>query len=247
MNIQRLASVLMLSGSLLLTAAQAAAPSMSTDTVIRNAIRKILPHARVDEITPSPVKGISEVIMGSNLYYATNDGNYIFQGSLIDLNSRVDLSQQRLKGIRLALLKKVKKKDMIIFPAAREKHVITVFTDIDCGYCRKLHKEIKQYTSRGISVHYLSFPRSGLDTPSYYKAVSVWCSKDRKAALTRAKQDEAIPMLKCDNPVRMEMELGDELGVTGTPAIFLEDGTMIPGYVPAAKLAAELDHRADAR
>lgn len=246
MNIQRLATALMLSSSLLLACAvQAAAPS--TDTVIRNAIRKILPHARIDEITPSPVKGMSEVIMGSNLYYATNDGRYIFQGSLIDLNSRVDLSQQRLKGIRLGLLKKVKEKDMIIFPAEKQRHVITVFTDIDCGYCRKLHKEIKQYTSRGISVHYLSFPRSGLNTPSYYKAEAVWCSKDRKAALTRAKLGEKVSAPKCDNPVRMEMELGDELGVTGTPSIFLEDGTLLPGYVPADKLAAELDRRADAR
>jgi len=187
------------------------------------------------------------VIMGPNLYYATDDGKYIFQGSLIDLDTRVDLSAQRLKGIRLGLLKKVKEKDMIIFPAARQRHVITVFTDIDCGYCRKLHKEIKQYTSRGISVHYLSFPRTGLNTPSYYKAEAVWCSKDRKDALTRAKLGEKVTAPKCDNPVRMEMQLGDELGVTGTPAIFLEDGTLLPGYVPAAKLAAELDRRADAR
>jgi thiol:disulfide interchange protein DsbC len=245
MNIHRMVTALMLSGSLLLASAQAAAPS--TDTVIRNAISKILPHATIDEISPSPIKGISEVIMGTNLYYATDDGKYIFQGNLIDLGTRVNLSEERLRGIRLSLLKKVDQKDMIIFPAAKEKHVITVFTDIDCGYCRKLHKEIKQYTSRGISVHYLSFPRSGANTPSFYKAEAVWCSKDRKEALTRAKLGESIPVVKCDNPVRKEMELGDELGVTGTPAIFLEDGTLLPGYVPAPQLAAELDRRADAR
>jgi thiol:disulfide interchange protein DsbC len=180
--------------------------------------------------------------MGTELYYASNDGKYIIQGgSLIDLDRRVDLSEERLKGIRLGMLSKVDQKDEIIFPASKERHVITVFTDIDCGYCRKLHKQIKDYNARGISVHYLSFPRSGVNTPSFFKAEAVWCSKDRKDALTRAKAGETLPPGKCDNPVRTEMELGEQLGVNGTPAIFLEDGTLLPGYIPPARLAAELD------
>jgi thiol:disulfide interchange protein DsbC len=237
---KRLAAVLLLVPGLYLGIVLAA--DKPADSVIRAAISKILPHATIDSINPSPIKGLSEVIMGTELYYASNDGKYIIQGgSLIDLDRRVDLSEERLKGIRLGMLSKVDQKDEIIFPASKERHVITVFTDIDCGYCRKLHKQIKDYNARGISVHYLSFPRSGVNTPSFFKAEAVWCSKDRKDALTRAKAGETLPPGKCDNPVRTEMELGEQLGVNGTPAIFLEDGTLLPGYIPPARLAAELD------
>jgi thiol:disulfide interchange protein DsbC len=240
MLMKRLAAVFVLIPGLYLTTATAA--DNAADTAIRTAIRKILPNATIDEINPSPINGMSEVIMGSELYYASNDGRYIIQGgSLIDMNTRIDLSEERLKGIRHRLLSKVDQKDEIIFPASKERHVITVFTDIDCGYCRKLHKEINEYNKLGISVRYLSFPRTGLNSPSYLKAESVWCSKDRNDALTRAKAGENLPPGKCDNPVRRELELGQQLGVNGTPAIFLEDGTLLPGYVPAAKLAAELD------
>lgn len=243
MIIKRLAAVVALLPGLFLGSAMAA--DGGSDATIRAAILKVLPNAKIDEVTPSPVNGISEVVLDSStLFYATNDGKYVFEGaSLIDLNTRMDLSTERMKGIHLDLLSKVDEKKMIIFPAAEQHHVITVFTDIDCGYCRKLHKQIKEYNNRGITVHYLSFPRTGPDTPSFYKAEAVWCSKDRKDALTRAKNGEELPPGKCDNPVREELELGAQLGVNGTPAIFLEDGELIPGYVPPDKLAAELDHR----
>jgi thiol:disulfide interchange protein DsbC len=241
MMIKRLAAVLVLIPGLYLGAALAA--ETATDTVIRAAIKKILPHASIDEITPSPMAGLSEVVMGANLYYVSNDGKYIIQGSMIDLNTRVDLSNERLKGVRLGLLKTIDEKDMIVFPASEQRHVISVFTDIDCGYCRKLHKEIKEYNNRGITVRYLSFPRAGANSPAFHEAESVWCSENRQDALTRAKLGEKLPLAKCDNPVLREMELGSQMGVTGTPSIFMEDGDLLPGYVPAAKLAAELDRR----
>jgi len=116
-----------------------------------------------------------------------------------------------------------------------------VFTDIDCGYCRKLHGEIDQFNAKGITVRYLAFPRSGIGAPSYNKAVSVWCDKDPQAAMTRAKNGETLPKADCDNPVKEQYELGQLIGVQGTPAIIMEDGALLPGYVPAAKLAAALD------
>lgn len=213
------------------------------DAQIRAAIGKILPGIPVDEITPSPLAGISEVIIGSKLFYVSNDGKYLLQGSLIDLATRADLSEQRLKGIRLAVMKGIKKSDMIVFPAGEERHVISVFTDIDCGYCRKLHSEIEEYNKLGITVQYLAFPRAGPDSPSYDKAVSVWCSEDRKKALTQAKAGETLAKASCDNPVQSQYETGISLGVRGTPAILLEDGGLMPGYLPAAKLANELEKR----
>ena len=127
--------------------------------------------------------------------------------------------------------------NMIVFGPANAKMTVTVFTDIDCGYCRKLHGEIDGYLAEGIKVRYLFFPRSGVGTPSFDKAISVWCADDRKAALTDAKAGKSIPDKKCDNPVKEQMELGEKLGVSGTPAIILESGEMVPGYVPPKRLA----------
>ena len=231
---------------LLLLVSVQLAPALAGDDsgkLIRAAVGKILPDMEITEITPSPLAGISEVIIGSKLFYVSNDGKYLMQGSLIELATRTDLSEQRMQGIRLAVIKDIKKSDMIIFPAKDERHVITVFTDIDCGYCRKLHSEIKSYNDLGITVQYLLFPRSGPDTPSYDKAVSVWCSKDRQQALTRAKAGETLATASCDNPVRAQYVIGQQMGVRGTPAILLEDGELLPGYVPAIKLADELEKR----
>lgn len=212
------------------------------EDTIRKAVRNVLPDVTVDSITPAPIPGLSEVLIGAKLFYVSNDGKYILEGTLIDLATRTDLSEKRLSSVRQALIDKVSEKDMIIFPASKPRHTLTVFTDIDCGYCRKLHSDIDKYNDEGITVRYLPFPRSGPDTPSYYKAVSVWCSDDRQAALTRAKAGQDVPNTTCDNPVRASLALGHKLGVNGTPALILEDGHLLPGYVPPKKLADVLDH-----
>jgi len=213
----------------------------STEDTVRKAVSNVLPDAIVDSITPSPIPGMSEVLIGAKLFYVTDDGKYIFNGTLIELATRTDLSEKRLSSVRRALLDKVSEKDMIIFPASHPRHTLTVFTDIDCGYCRKLHKDIDKYNEEGITVRYLPFPRTGPNTPSYYKAVSVWCSADRQSALTRAKTGADVPNASCDNPVLASLALGHKLGVSGTPSLILEDGQLLPGYVPPKKLAQVLD------
>jgi thiol:disulfide interchange protein DsbC len=223
--------------------APAALAADDPDKQIRAALGKILPGVPVDEITPSPLAGVSEVIIGSKLFYVSNDGKYLMQGSLIEMATRTNLSERRLDSIRLAVIKDLKASNMIVFPAAEQRHVVTVFTDIDCGYCRKLHAEIDQYNALGITVRYMMYPRSGPDTPSYDKAVSVWCSKDRQQALTRSKAGETLPKGSCDNPVRAHYSTGQQLGIRGTPAILLENGELLPGYLPAAKLANEIEKR----
>ena len=210
---------------------------------IQKSLQSLLPEFKADKISPSPIKGVSEVLIGPRLFYVTNDGKYLFQGSLIEIASRTDVSEERRKSIRLDAVNAIGEDNMIIFPASKPRHTITVFTDIDCGYCRKLHKEIDQFNERGITVRYLMFPRSGVNTPSYYKAVSVWCEDDRNAALTKSKAGKTLPKASCDNPVKAHMDLGRLLGVKGTPAIVLDDGELLPGYVPAVKLAKVLDKK----
>ena len=213
----------------------------STQEAITKSLSSIFPGITPDEITPSPMEGVSEVLIGPRLMYISNDGKYLLQGSLIDLKTRTDISEERRNGIRMDALNELGEEKMIVFPAKEQKHTITVFTDIDCGYCRKLHGEMDKYNAEGITVRYLMFPRAGIDSPSFNKAVTVWCSKDQQDAMTRSKSGENLPNASCDNPIKEEYELGQLLGVQGTPAIIMEDGAMLPGYVPAARLAKVLE------
>ena len=208
---------------------------------IESSLRKVVPDMKTDQIRPSPIPGVSEVQVGARLFYVTNDGRYLLQGSLIDLQTRQDISENRRKTFRLEAINALGEKDMIIFPAKNPRHTITVFTDVDCTYCRKLHKQINRYNDLGITVRYLLYPRSGANTPSYYKAVTVWCSDNRQDALTRAKAGEELKQRDCPNPVTDVIALGESVGLQGTPAIVLEDGEMVPGYVPPERLAQALD------
>lgn len=237
--IRRIVTACLLVPALVLSGALLAEPGRHD--AIKKSLKTALPDMEIDRITPSPVDGVSEVLMGPMVLYITNDGKYLFQGNLIDMQTRTDLSEVRRKEVRIAAIDKLGEDRMIIFPAKESRHTITVFTDIDCGYCRKLHNEIDQYNDNGITVRYLLFPRSGAGSPSYDKAVSVWCEKDRRKALTEAKAGKEMPKASCDNPVQQEIDLGRLVGVKGTPAIILDDGEMLPGYIPANKLAKALD------
>jgi thiol:disulfide interchange protein DsbC len=207
---------------------------------LRQMLAKMVPNSKPDSITPTPAGGLYEVVYGTQIFYATKDGRYMINGDIIDVPAHSNITEGRRSGVRMNAFNKVSEEKMIIFAPAKVKHTITVFTDIDCGYCRKLHSEIDSYLKEGIRVRYLSFPRSGVDTPSYNKTVSVWCAKDRKAALTRAKMDEPVEQKTCDNPVKMEMDLGEQMGVEGTPTMITDTGRLLAGYVPAARLAQML-------
>jgi thiol:disulfide interchange protein DsbC len=206
---------------------------------IEAVVARLAPGASADSVAPSPIPGVYEVVLGPNLLYISADGRYLLQGDLFDLDTRTNLSAEKRDKARLAAVDAVGEENMFIF-APKDKpaeHTITVFTDIDCGYCRKLHREIGKYNDAGIRVRYLMYPRAGVNSPSYQKAVSAWCADDRNAALTRAKMGKEIEKRECDNPVREHMALGEVVGVSGTPTMILEDGQLVPGYVPAARLS----------
>ena len=209
---------------------------------IKKVFTTIMPDTKADSIEPAAMKGLYQVVFGAQVLYMSPDGRYVIQGDLIDLVNKENVTEKARSIQRAKLVKGIKDDTAIIFSPKVVKHTITVFTDIDCGYCRKLHREINTYLDRGIRVRYLSFPRAGLNSKSYYKAVTVWCSKDRKKALTEAKSGMELKQLNCaNNPVKSHMKLAEKFGVTGTPTIVLESGDVIPGYVPAAKLSAMLD------
>lgn len=219
---------------LILSGAAVAAPEAPELNVLKTA----LGGAEPDSVRESPVHGLFEVVVDGRLLYLSADGRFIVSGSVVDLEKGEDVTEPRRAEIRAETVAAVGESNMVIFsPAEGAKHSITVFTDIDCGYCRKLHSEMADYHEQGIEVRYLFFPRTGLDTPSYDKAVSVWCADDKQSAMTMSKNGESIEDRSCPNPVREHFELGGNLGVQGTPAIVTESGKMIPGYVPAERLS----------
>lgn len=208
---------------------------------VRKMLGAIIPNQTPDEIQPAAVTGFYEVTYGADTFYISADGRYMLQGDLLDLKAQVNLTEKKRAEQRIALMRAVKPEDTIVFsPQDKPRHTVYVFTDIDCGYCRQLHKDIKRYNDLGIEIRYLAFPRSGTDTPSYYKAVSVWCADDRKKALTEAKSGRQPPERTCENPVQAEMSLGTKLGVSGTPTLVFSDGSLLPGYLNPAQLAQYL-------
>jgi len=210
--------------------------------VIASQLQKSFPEVRAEQISPSPVPGLYELRVGPQIAYVSADGRYLVRGDIIELMSDTNLSEERRAAARLAAIDDIGEARMIIFSPRQVKHTISVFTDVDCGYCRKLHREIGEYMARGIRVRYLFFPRSGPNTESWAKAEKVWCSADRADALTRAKRGEVVSAKACrPTPVQEHYSLGLSFGVTGTPAIVTDTGELVPGYVPAAELGAYLD------
>lgn len=212
------------------------------EAAIRQAITKSMPSVKVDSVKPAVVKGLFEVVVGANIYYVSEDGKYLLQGRLVDVAARKDLTEEKLNVTRKLAIEKMGQANMIVFKPKITKYTVTIFTDIDCGYCRKLHSEIDQYLAQGITIQYLFFPRAGKGSDSYNKAVSVWCAEDRNAALTAAKKDQKLPEKTCTNPIDRHMQLAAEFDVKGTPMIISENGNVYPGYLPAKQLVEALEN-----
>ena len=219
-------------------------PLFATDdpfSVVEEKIRTLAPNATSIAVSETPIDGILQVQVGSEIVYASSDGKYLLQGNIIDIDTRENITDQAKSSIRKVLLKGLDTSQQITFTPENPVHNLLVFTDIDCGYCRKLHNEIDAYMEEGIAIHYLAFPRAGIGSHSYDKAVSVWCADDPNEAMTQAKNNVEPEALQCDNPVAEQYQLGMQIGVTGTPALVTEDGTLIPGYMPPNQLRARLD------
>jgi thiol:disulfide interchange protein DsbC len=226
----------------LLVAQTAVAGEAEDVKAITAALTKVNPGAKPDSIKPSVIPGLYEAVYGPQVIYVSKDGAYLFEGDLFDVKRRLNLTEQKREKGRAAVVNSIDPKTMIIFaPEGETKYTINAFTDIDCGYCRKLHKQIDEYNKLGIAIRYLSFPRAGVNSKSYEKAVSVWCSDDRKKAITLAKAGQTPEKKTCDNPVKDHMAAAREVGVTGTPSLVLESGKLLPGYVEPKRLLQILD------
>jgi thiol:disulfide interchange protein DsbC len=222
-------------------AAEPAKPLVKSDD-IRVQLAKKLPGAKPEDVRPTPIAGMYEITLGSSTAYISADGKYLISGDLYEIDSKSNLTEDRRTEGRVKALATVKDADMISFGPTMAKHNITVFIDVDCGYCRKLHSEIAELNKLGVRVRYAAYPRSGPGTESWTKMEAVWCAKDRRNALTRSQLGEDVGPARCGaTTVASQYKLGEDMGVNGTPAIFTEAGDYIGGYLPPQKLLEQLE------
>lgn len=224
------------------TVAEAKVVAGTPEARVRDVLKKLSPRIGIDRIGPAPMPGFREVVAGGQVVYVSDDGKYLFQGGLLDVDKRKDLSESAMAKLRNDVLKTLPVSDRIVFaPAGTPKHTVVVLTDIECGYCRKFHSDIAEYTKRGIEVEYMAFPRAGIGSNDYKKMVSVWCADDRRKALTDAKNDRSIATKSCPNPVNMQYAAGQRMGLEGTPMLLTTDGQFLGGYLPPDALLQRLE------
>lgn len=236
-------SKILIAGVLLLVSSLVAAEDAKD--VIMKQLQKIDQRIPVVSIHAAQLNGMYEIELGSGeILYSDAKGEYFLLGQLYQLSDDkgfVNLTEDKMNDQRQAQLSIIPDKEKVIFEAeGTQKSSVYVFTDVDCPYCRKLHQEVPKLQAMGIRVEYLAFPRQGPGSPAYKKMSNIWCAADKAQAMTLSKQGKALEQIDCENPVLAQYELGQKIGVTGTPAIITQEGRLIPGYMPAEQLAAAL-------
>lgn len=226
--------------------------SKKTPQQLKLFLQEKLPRASVERVEASQLAGFYQVFIDTNIIYVSEDGRYLLSGALLDISGDeiVNLSveamqkeEQRNAPQRRAMLASLDQADMVVYPAESEKYVITVFTDTECGYCRKLHSEVTQLNALGVTVRYLAFPRAGIGSSAFKKLESIWCADDPAAAMNDLKLNGKFTQRSCSSPIVEQLELGRKMNISGTPAILLNDGEIIGGYLPANQLVAHLSDK----
>ena len=205
-------------------------------SVVVNKLKPFFPEIKAENISPSQLDGYYEVILTDpfiDVMYISTDGKYVIQGAVTDLELMTNISTNRINSIKLNILESISDSDKIVFKAKEEKYVINVFTDVDCPYCAKLHANMRQMNDLGITVKYLASPLEQLHPNAQSAMEKIWCAEDRELAMHNYKSKRYLPdSPDCINPVSEQLAISKQLGVNGTPSIFFENGTNLPGYLP---------------
>lgn len=198
-------------------------------------------EAKITSATPTQMEGVYWVnAEGIPAFFTDKTGKYVIQGTLIEIGGKtpVDITAKLNAEVAKDKLAKVAKEDMVIYPAKGEhKASIYVFTDTTCPYCQKIHQDVEALNAKGIEVRYLAWPRGPKAVPSLQ---AIWCNNDRQKAMDMVKSGNAVEPLTCETPIEEQTELGFSLGVSGTPAVFTEDGEQLGGYLPPEAIAKAL-------
>lgn len=229
-----------ISFAVILLASNALAADVPMD--IKNRLDVVVPDYVADSVKATAIPGLYEFIGDGRVLYISKDGRYIVNGDIIDLESKINLTEKTQNKVTQQVIAGYDEKKMIVFPAeGKTRHTVTVFTDVDCPYCSMLHRDVPKLNKAGVTVRYLMYPRAGAGSPTFLKSVSAWCADDQKKALKIAKEGGVVEAKNCDNPVQEQFDLGQKIGVSGTPTLVFESGEVVPGFVPADQLIKLLD------
>ena len=209
---------------------------------VRDAVKRLVGNFEPESVRLAAVPDFFEVRAAGEILYVSADGRYLFHGNLYDVAGRRNLTEDTRREVRREVLGRMDEDSLIVFaPAGRTNHRLTVFTDVDCPYCAKFHLEVPDLNELGVEVRYAAWPRTPPGTESFNRSISVWCARDRRQAMTDAKAGRSIAAATCDNPVEEHSDIGARLGVTGTPTMYTDDGSVIGGYVPYRELVRRLE------
>jgi thiol:disulfide interchange protein DsbC len=238
MNMNTLRTHLLASAALALFAGSALAADDAELQQVRTTVSGMFDGIDADDVFASEIDGWYTIRKGAIIAYISGDGRYLLQGDLIDLQESENLSEKSRNGARAKMMSSVSADELIVYTPETVRHTISVFTDIDCTFCRRLHSQLDEYMDEGIEIRYFLYPRNGPTSESWVKAQNVWCADDRNEALTMAKLDKEFPMHDCDSSmINSHYSVGQDVGLRGTPAIVLENGTLFSGYMPAKQLS----------
>jgi thiol:disulfide interchange protein DsbC len=229
--------------ALLAVSAASAAAAEDPAAIANQALHKLAPNAKVESVTPSPLAGFYAVVADGHPVLVSSDGKYLIDGHVIDVDARRNVLDDAMAGLRKQALANIPQSKRIVFAPPNPKYHVTVFTDVDCPYCREFHKQIAEYNKLGIAVDYVLFPLS-IHPGADKKAQTVWCSKDRNIAYNESMDGKALAPLTCSNPIAEITNTANAIGINGTPAIFADNGAQLGGYVPPAQLAKQLQDMA---
>ena len=213
----------------------------NTTQAITEGLRKVAPNAKIQSIAESKIPGLYNVVADGHVVLMSGDGKYLIEGHAYDIDAHTDLMHEGMSEARKAGLAKIPEDKKIVFAPPNPKYTVTVFTDVDCPYCREFHKQIAEYNKLGIAVEYVLYPLS-IHPGADKKAQTVWCEKDRNTAYTNAMNGQALPPKTCSNPIAEVGSIAMSMGIDGTPAILVSDGTQLGGYVAPAQLAQQLEN-----
>ncbi len=203
-------------------------------------LHNLLPDKRPDAVQATPVGGLYEARFGTSVLYISADGRYLIDGNLLDMEQRKNLTEVTIERARVEILGQLDEAEMVLYLPQETRRTLTIFTDIDCPYCVRLHEERKALLDAGVKLRYLLYPRAGINSPSWDKAVNVWCSENRAEALTDAKAGVELESKSCETPILSHIRLASTFGLKGTPHIVVDNGEVIGGYMPAQKLIERL-------
>ena len=238
---RRLAAAAAVAATLGLGPALIEANAEDIPEAVRNAVRSMVGEVEPDAVRAAPLPGFYEVRADGEILYLSADGRFLLHGNLYDVVKRSNLTEEARREVRRDVVTRMDEDSLIVFSPAKVKHRLTVFTDVDCPYCAKFHLEVPELNALGVEVRYAAWPRTAPGTASHDRSISVWCARDRRRAITDAKAGRTIAPATCENPVQEHFELGRRLGVSGTPTLVSEDGTVIGGYVPYRELVRRLE------